>query len=205
MDKWSFYIKKSFNIREWPKGFCHPICAVPSFNLQSKLSLMNNPNPNVDSTNLLEYWKIYFHEKKKTFHRLPSPWSLGATLKSRTDSCSMTGTGTAAGSAGMGGAKVDDVEDDLLNEANNKGDRELINNCSLVTGSLEPWSSRMFLPVVEVDLMESPWRSLVTRLPYIRYSSAVRGRASLDIRVTLMGDGPGWGRLALTAWTADPG
>ena len=50
----------------------------------------------------------------------------------------MTGTGTAAGSAGMGGAKVDDVEDDLLNEANNKGDRELINNCSLVTGSLEP-------------------------------------------------------------------
>ena len=39
------------------------------------------------------------------------------TLKSRTDSCSITGTGTAAGSAGMGGARVDvEVEEDLLRE-----------------------------------------------------------------------------------------
>ena len=87
-------------------------------------------------------------------------------LRSSTDSCSMTGTGTAAGSAGMGGAKVCVEVEDLLKEANSKGDLEEMSNCSLATGS---WtgSSRIGLPVVDVAFVESPCLNFVTKLPYI--------------------------------------
>ena len=106
-------------------------------------------------------------------------------LKSRTDSCSITGTGTAAGSAGIGGAKVDvEVVDDLRREAKSNGDLEEINNCSFETGSLEPGSSKIGRPVVDVARIESPCLSFETKFPYILYSSAVRGRASLLNLVT---------------------
>merc|ERR1719266_1745575 len=70
-------------------------------------------------------------------------------LKSKTDSCSITGTGTAAGSAGIGGAKLEAAED-LLNEAKSNGDLDETNNCSFDTGSFEPGSSKIGLPVVDV-------------------------------------------------------
>ena len=60
-----------------------------------------------------------------------------------------------AGSAGIGGAKVEVVED-LRNEAKSKGDLDEINNCSFETGSFEPGSSKIGLPVVDVARIESP-------------------------------------------------
>ena len=83
----------------------------------------------------------------------------------------------------MGGAKVEEDED-LLKEAKSNGDLDEISNCSFDTGSFEPGSSKMGLPVVDVALIESPCLSFETRFPYILYSSAVRGRASLLNRVT---------------------
>lgn len=114
------------------------------------------------------------------------------TLRSKTDSCSMTGTGTARGSAGIGGARLELAVVDLLSEANNRGDLDEMSNCSLTTGSLlAPLvSSKIGRPVVEVDRTESPCLNLDTRLPNILYSSAVNGRASLLNRVTLIGLGP---------------
>ena len=85
----------------------------------------------------------------------------------------------------MGGARVDvEVEEDLLREAKSRGDLDEINNCSFETGSFEPGSSKMGRPVVEVARIESPCLNFDTKFPYILYSSAVRGRASLLNRVT---------------------
>ena len=101
----------------------------------------------------------------------------------------MTGKGTATGSAGAGGASPFVL--DLLKDAKSKGDLDEISNCSLVTGSLFGSGSIIGLPVVDVALAESPCLSLVTSDPYIRYSSAVNGRASVLNLVTLIGLGPG--------------
>ena len=106
--------------------------------------------------------------------------------KSKTDSCSITGT-TDEISALVGGAK--EGTEALLIDAKSNGDLVDNNNCSLDTVSgVAP--SRIGIPVVDEDLLDSPCLSLFTKDPYILYSSAVRGLASAFNFVTLIEDDP---------------
>ena len=98
----------------------------------------------------------------------------------------MTGT-TEEISALVGGAN--EGTEALLMEARSNGDLVDSNNCSFDTVSgVAP--SRIGIPVVEEDLLDSPCLNLFTKDPYILYSSAVRGLASAFNLVTLIEDDP---------------